>query len=70
MTEGLYRHCKSKEQGTPEITQYRMNTVRVLRALTAQTFGFDRDASEDEQRKVLIKWVMWWRNNKDDIELN
>ena len=70
MIEDLRRHYKSKEHGTPEITQYRLNTVRVLRALTAQTFGFSRDASEDEQRKVLEKWVVWWSRNRDDIELD
>lgn len=70
MIEGLYKHRRSKAHGTPEVAQYRLNTVRVLRALTAQTFGFNQDATEDEQRKVMEKWVIWWRQNKADIQLD
>lgn len=67
--QDLHKHLKSKETGTPAVMQFRANTVSLMRALTAQNCAFDKDATEEEQRKALLKWISWWRQNKADFQL-
>jgi len=70
--ENLHSHLKTKykEKDAAKVQRLRHNTVSVLRAMTARSFSFDKNAPEEEQRAALVKWVQWWPRNRDALKLH
>lgn len=65
----LHKHLKSKDKDTPKVMQLRVNTVSVMRALTGRSCAFDKDAPEEDQRKALLRWISWWRQDRGEFQL-
>ncbi len=68
-----YLHRQTAQEGPqpdPAMdARFRQNMTGVMRAMTGQSMGFDRDASVAEQNAVLEKWISWWGKNRDIVDI-